>query len=150
MHKAMKEKPAILQSTEKYKLFFDLQTTLRASDYGETIFLYLTAIDQKISALLTHVSIMLAMTAIFYSEALPAWKLVIGGEMVAYILIAIGCLTCVNIRSPKKSVHTSIDAQKEALEIVCYRLKVYKVCWFSTIFVTICLLVTFSGHLFIS
>lgn len=128
---------------------FKREDEVRKNGSGEFIFLMLDNIDAKASALLTHVSIMLGVSAILYTETAPSsvWRSVIAIEMLGYIAVAIACLTCVDIIGTSKS-DTSASAFKErCLDTLNYRHSVYRWAWFFSVVLTACLAVTFLGHL---
>jgi len=79
---------------------FDEDKDLLGITYG----LY-SAIDAKTSALLTHISILIAAVSIFYSNAVSGtfYRHLLGIELLWYLLATIVCLRCVRLSIPPVS-----------------------------------------------
>jgi hypothetical protein len=65
-------------------------------------FLYdMSLIDAKSSALLTHVSIMLAVVAVLLAQPnTPAWRWIFTAELIAFSVVGVLLLRCVDILGP--------------------------------------------------
>ncbi len=75
---------------------------MKATKMGEALFYELDTVDSKTASLLTHVSLMLAVLAIFYSAMKigSIISLIASLELFAYLIIAIGCLRAIYIVGP--------------------------------------------------
>lgn len=96
-------------------------------------------LDTKASGLLTHVSMMIAGLGIV-APLLAQHRfeeIVIVSEIIVYLLIAIGCLRCLSVRSARELKHPSV--QREL--IVKYEL--YRLCNNATIYFTILVFISF-------
>ncbi len=130
--------------------FFNLQNDFFETKKGKTILGYLDDIDTKVGALLTHVSIMLAVATIIFQQIKfeHSWiKLAAGLEVIGYIFITLWCITCINIISPDSKFKSAEDYYEHSLNTVKYRHFAYKFCYKATILLTIVLGCIFVVHL---
>jgi len=112
-------------------------------------FTLLGAIDAKTSALLTHISLIVAALSIFFSSVENSvYKLVILSEICIYLLAAMLCLRCIRFKWPDITSQTSISDQ-DIIEVFI-RKRMYDIASDITIFVTRCLILTFVTHIIIA
>jgi hypothetical protein len=149
--------PKLDADQEEFLTFFRTQARVRNEGPGNTVYLYLDNLDQKTSALLTHVSLIMAVATLLFTNvpAKTPWKFVAGVEVVLYMAIGLGCLTCVDILTPE-SVKVKTDPWSDdnpnvllgkSISTAMRRLRVYRACHISTIVLTIVLIVTFLARL---
>jgi hypothetical protein len=96
-------------------------------------------LDTKASGLLTHVSMMIAGLGIV-APLLAQHRIeeiVIVVEIIVYLLIAIGCLRCLSVRSVGELKHPSV--QRELI----IKHELYRLCNNATIYFTILVFVSF-------
>lgn len=102
-------------------------------------------LDTKASGLLTHVSMMIAGLGIV-APLLAQHRfeeIVIVVEIVVYLLIAIGCLRCLSVRSVGGLTHPSV--QRELI----VKHELYRLCNNATIYFTILVFLSFPVMLFL-
>tara|TARA_R110002126_G_scaffold51760_2_gene141392 strand:+ start:26986 stop:27447 length:462 start_codon:yes stop_codon:yes gene_type:complete len=134
------EKAFLLNVTEpeiqNFKKFFELQSEHQDLKLGAAIFRYMDDLDTKSSALLTHVSMLIAAVSIMlsvYDDEISRSFLLI--EAAAYVYIATGLLRCVSIINPH---NTDLESYREdTLREVVIRVSVYRKARTFTIFVTV-------------
>ena len=87
---------------ERERAFLNNIARLKEISFGEALFYELDSIDGKTTALLTHVSIMMAILAIFSNlfKDQPAIRLAAYLELFAYLLITLGCLGSIFMVGP--------------------------------------------------
>jgi hypothetical protein len=120
----------------------------RSDKIGSAAFYTLDVIDTKTQSLLTHVSIMMAILAMFYGEASTTAeiRLAILVELMLYLIITLGCLRAVFLVAP-----TALDTTSEAIletrvREVARRRTAYRISLFATIAVTAAFLLTIATH----
>lgn len=114
--------------------------------YRDFIYDMMSAVDAKVSALLTHISLIIAALVFIYSSRAAAsasvfLKNLIMCEIVAYLLLTVFCLRCVRMTTKLSS--GSAAAENDALAIELYKRRAtYN--WTSnvTVFVTVATIVT--------
>jgi hypothetical protein len=114
--------------------------------YRDFIYDMMTAIDSKVSALLTHISLIIAALVFLYSSRAAAsaslvLKTMIMCEIVAYLLLTVFCLRCIRMTTRLSS--GSAAAENDALAIELYKRRA-TFNWTSnvTVFVTVATIVT--------
>ena len=135
------------------------QCRLAAIDISEEEFLQhqVDVIDRKTSALLTHVSIIIAVIAFLAEKSsLGPLRYIYSAELVLYIAVAVACLRCVRIIGPHSLMKRSIsytttgsgidDIKRKVLELyrtqVQSRRELYRLILDITVIITIALLIT--------
>mgnify|MGYP003384411188 CR=1 FL=1 len=133
----------------RWDQYFKDQQAARDTSGGNYVFLMLDNIDAKSSALLTHVSIMMAVAAVLYVDSKPDtfWRWIISIEILGYISVAIGCLTCINIIGPDSESASTNGIRNKAIGAVKYRWHMYRLCLFGAIGLTLFLALTFLLHI---
>lgn len=124
-----------------YDGFVEELSNLLETKIGDAIYKYLDVIDNKISSLLTHVSILAAVSMILFQSIEENFflKILVGVEVVSYIVVALGCLFCINIIGPTNK-HSGNDLYKYSMEAIQFRLKIYRICLYATKVLTVILL----------
>jgi hypothetical protein len=116
----------------------------------ESIMTSMQNIDAKVTALLTHVSMMIAALGLVAPLVADSRfkEGVIVFEIAIYLLLTIGCLRCLNLfnirRSPGKRSGVIIELRHEIL----LRRELYILCVRVATFVTICLFITLPAMFF--
>jgi hypothetical protein len=78
------------------------------------------SVDTKATAVLQHVSIMIAVTGILYSQANgPVFKLLFGAETLLYVVLALFCLRLLMAQhhSPRFGESKNVAAKEATLEL---------------------------------
>lgn len=78
------------------------------------------SVDTKATAVLQHVSIMIAVTGILYSQATgPVFRLLFGAETLLYVVLALFCLRLLMAQSHSKQFGETknVAAKEAALEL---------------------------------
>lgn len=120
----------------------------RSEKIGNAAFYTLDVIDTKTQSLLTHVSIMMAILAMFYGHTATTLsiRLAILIELILYLLITLGCLRAVFIVAPS-ALDTTSEAILDARVLeVARRRTAYRISLFATIVVTAAFLLTVVAH----
>jgi len=136
------------QHQRDMRRFLESTADLQQSRIGAAAFYTLDRIDQKTGTLLTHVSIMLGMTALVYTRLTAArfiqWALEI--ELLVYLTITLGCLYAIVMANPKAlQIDPSLEME-EGLMRVFRRLTVYRACLFATLINTLLFMATFIAE----
>ena len=115
-------------------------------------FTFLASIDAKSSALLTHISIMIAFSIVLYESVKSNvyLKYLVGLEAVAYILLACLCLRCIRVLMPHLAVKTSDEYRQAIEDEVTFRREIYELTLNLVWVVTILFAMTFALNLFMS
>ena len=116
------------------------------SRYRDFIYDMMSIVDSKVSALLTHISLIIAALVFLYSSRAAAsasvlLKTMIMCEIVAYLMLTVFCLRCIRMMAELSSGGAA--AQNDALAIELYKRRAtYN--WTSnvTVFVTVATIVT--------
>lgn len=129
--------------TEREREFQRILGELLVQPTGRGAFYTLDVIDAKTQALLAHVSIMIAISALVYADGsqAPFTRYAVLAEMVAYLLIALGCLRSITILSPTQVKHSD-DLLELRLRLVLKRRTAYRTSLLATVTVTIAFLLT--------
>jgi hypothetical protein len=87
-----------------------------SSDSKKAIYEAYDSIDTKATAVLQHVSIMIAVTGILYSQASRAFKWFFGTETLVYVILALFCLRLLMVQHHSSNFgDTKNVVAKEAL-----------------------------------
>lgn len=86
-----------LRSGEAERNYVDLRKKVEDREH---VLYDMDVIDQKSSALLTHVSIMLAVVAFMIPDTSGIWRIALTFELVAFLLVAMLLLRCVDVMGP--------------------------------------------------
>jgi len=137
--------PCAANSSDVYRKIgedFKADDTLLAYSFG-----LFTALDSKTSALLTHISVLTAVVAVFFSGAPPHtyYRTVLAIELFAYLLSTILCLRCIRFALPSVTEQTSHADQ--AFEEIEKRRLILGLASDITICATATLVVLFVVHL---
>lgn len=118
---------------------------------GSEALYYMGAIDTKTSALLAHLSMMIAAVSFFYSQATDgtAAKTFYGVEIVLYLATTLWCLRGIFILRPKASPVLPVEQLIELrIREVDSRLRSYGAAMAATITTTLVFMLTVLCHLF--
>jgi len=121
---------------------------MRHSAPGDSVFYELDTIDNKVSSLLTHVSIMMAILAIFYtslSNDLVMRHIVII-ELLLYLIATLGCLRGIFMVGPHARLLEYDAILLDRIKVVSYRFRAYKFSLFLTIVTTVAFMFTLIFH----
>ena len=132
--------------------FDELSMNVRNVSREEFHFAFLSAVDAKSSALLTHISIMIAFSIVLFESAkLNVYlKYLVGLEAVGYVLLACLCLRCIRVLSPRLSGRTPDDYRQALKTEVIFRRELYELILNLVSVVTILFAITFALNLFLS
>jgi hypothetical protein len=117
---------------------------------GSEALYYMGAIDTKTSALLAHLSMMIAAVSFFYSQAADGTgaKTFYGVEILLYLATTLWCLRGIFILRPKASPALQVDQLIELrIREVDARLKSYGIAMTATIMTTLVFMLTVLCHL---
>jgi hypothetical protein len=114
--------------------------------YRDFIYRMMSTVDAKVSALLTHISLIIAALVFIYTSRAGAngavlLKSMIMSEIVAYLLLTVFCLRCIHMTTSLSS--SSAATESDALAIELYKRRAtYN--WTSnvTVFVTVATIIT--------
>jgi hypothetical protein len=116
----------------------------------EAIMTSMQNIDAKTVGLLTHVSMMIA--ALSFIASLVADHHLEEGiiifEIAVYLLLAIGCLRCINLLNPRRLTGTSSDLNTELRHEILLRRELYILCVRAATVTTICILISLPAMYF--
>jgi hypothetical protein len=107
-------------------------------------------IDAKAVGLLTHVSMMIAALGFIASLVAerPLEEGIIIFEISIYLLLAIGCLRCLNLFNLRRSARTTDELIAELRHEILLRRELYMLCARGTTFITICILISLPAMFF--
>jgi hypothetical protein len=131
-------------------LSFQLQSADRDAFLSHASFF--TAVDAKSSALLTHISIMIAFSIVLFESVKSNvyLKYLVGLEAVAYVLLACLCLRCIRVLAPRLAVKTSDEYRQAIEDEVIFRRELYELTLNLVSIITILFAMTFALNLFVS
>ncbi len=133
---------------EQTKSFLVSISTMRGSSPGDALFYELDTVDNKVSSLLSHVSIMMAILALFYSnmDKSDPSRIAILAELCIYLLVTLGCLRGIFMIGPENQVGEYEEILNKRIEVVCRRVRAYKYSLLVTVFTTIAFIFTLIYH----
>jgi hypothetical protein len=102
-------------------------------------------LDTKASGLLTHVSMMIAGLGICAPLLAQHWleEAVIVGEIIVYLLIAVGCLRCLSVVRTLADVSSDKPAKLRVQRELIIKHELYRLCNQATIYFTIIVFISF-------
>jgi hypothetical protein len=102
-------------------------------------------LDTKASGLLTHVSMMIAGLGIMAPLLAQHWveEAVLIGEIVVYLLIAVGCLRCLSVVRTLADVDADKSAKLRVQRELIIKHELYRLCNQATIYFTIVVFISF-------
>ena len=102
-------------------------------------------LDTKASGLLTHVSMMIAGLGICAPLLAQHWleEAIIVGEIVVYLLIAVGCLRCLSVVRTLSDIHSNEPAKLRVQRELIIKHELYRLCNQATIYFTIVVFISF-------
>ena len=108
-------------------------------------------LDTKASGLLTHVSMMIAGLGICAPLLAQHWleEAIIVGEIVVYLLIAVGCLRCLAVVRTLSDVNSSEPAKLRVQRELIIKHELYRLCNQATIYFTVLVFISFPVMLFL-
>jgi hypothetical protein len=117
----------------------------------ESIMTSMQNIDSKVTALLTHVSMMIAALGLVAPVVANSRfkEGIIVFEIAVYLLLAIGCLRCLNLFNLRRlhgKATSTLNA--ELRHEILLRRELYILCIRATTFITICLLISLPAMYF--
>ena len=120
----------------------------RDGKIGSAAFYILDVIDGKTQSLLTHVSIMMAILAVIYSDGgvRGEIRLAILIELLVYLAVTLGCLRAVFIVTPSKTENATSNMLETRVRECARRRTAYRISLFVTIAVTFAFLITIGIH----
>ena len=132
--------------------FDALAMNVREVHLGQIQFGFLTAVDAKSAALLTHISIMIAFSIILFEAAKSnvLVRYLVGAEAIAYILLACLSLRCIRTFAPDTMIKTPDDYRRRLGDEVIYRRELYELTLNLVSIVTVLFAMTFALNLFLS
>lgn len=136
------------QHQSDMRRFLESTADLQQSKIGSAAFYTLDRLDQKTGTLLTHVSIMLGMTALVYTRlaTVPAIQWALEIELLIYLTITLGCLYTIVMAKPGTLlIDPSIEIER-GLNRVFRRLRAYRTCLFATLINTLLFMGTFIAE----
>lgn len=105
-------------------------------------------IDNKSSSLLTHISIMIAISAYILDNSLNNIVVIISViEISLYVLTAVFCLRCIRIIGPELDANNPNDYIEKIYSVVRFRRELYSFCLNSTVVLTTLLVPIFILHI---
>lgn len=109
-----------------------------------------SALDTKTSALLTHVSLLVAAVAVIYTRAKPgsSYSYLLGVEFLLYLASTILCLRCIRYSMPKMGDVSSHRAQ--VFQEILIRRDAYMLSSNIAIISTASFVITLIGHAFLT
>jgi len=128
--------------------FLEATASMRDSRIGTAAFYMLDRIDQKTGTLLMHVSIMMGMTVIVYDRHAATFfiRLALQVELVAYLLITLGCLWAISMARPGTPRAVVTEPAPAELGRVHARITAYRGCLFATLVTTLLFIATFVAY----
>ncbi len=121
--------------------------SLQSHDHEETIATSAAfqVLDTKASGLLTHVSMMIAGLGICAPLLAQHWieEAVIVGEIVVYLVIAVGCLRCLSVVRTLADINSSESPKMRLQRELIIKHQLYRLCNQATIYFTIVVFVSF-------
>ena len=130
---------------EKEREYYKSITLIYDTELGRLLFGTTDILNSKISGLLTHISIMMAILGFFLADNQNSHKIItlmVAGEMVLYLILAIGCLLGLYITNPLTlQGHENAAADRLTL-ILRRRRRIYLFSLKGTIAVTIAFFAT--------
>ena len=125
--------------------YFQTQASEHKESLERFVLRYMDNIDSKSGALLTHVSMMIAVLSIASNMNISTGvKFVLFGEIIAYIFISIGLLRCLDLIGAHSVSRENYIS--EAIYEASTRRIVYIRCRFLTVIVTFLFFLTFIYH----
>jgi hypothetical protein len=126
----------------KLQIDYESQPGLLNISYG-----LFDAIDNKTGALLTHISLLIAVVAIFYSTLASGWayKLVLGVEIISYLIATVICLRCIRFDLPQ--IQGTDTHLKQIYHELTDRRALYTLALDITLITTLFLILTFIFHM---
>ena len=116
----------------------------------ESIMTSMQNIDAKATGLLTHVSMMIAALSLV-APLVADHRLeegIIVAEIAIYLLLALGCLRCLNLLNPRPSTEKANSLIAEMRNEILVRRELYKLCVRTATVVTVCLLISLPAMYF--
>lgn len=138
------------RNPEDARAFLESIAEMKSTRIGDAAAYYTDAIDGKTSSLLTHVSIMLAVLAVFYAS-MPEPSLAKDAiliELFLYLFVTLGCLLSIRILGPGKSQRSLDEIVVVSAQVAVARLRIYNISWMATFLVTAAFIVTLVAHFF--
>jgi len=110
----------------------------------ELIMTSMQNIDAKVTSLLTHVSMMIAALGLVGPVVADSRfeEGIVLIEIAVYLLLAIGCLCCLNLFNLRRPHGEKINLATELHHEILLRRELYILCVRATTFITICLLIS--------
>ena len=116
----------------------------------ESIMTSMQNIDAKVTGLLTHVSMMIAalglIAPVVADHRFEEGIIVV--EIAVYLLLAVGCLRCLNLFNLRRSPGITGSLDAELRHEILLRRELYILCIRVATFVTICLLISLPAMYF--
>jgi len=136
---------------EKEREYAEKIGTFSEKAYGLQVLRHLDVINDKTGALLTHVTIMIAVVGVFLTIFLPTgsnylFVAFLYIELILYMIIACMLLLCIFVTSPRTFM--SVDFEYHVFKIMKKRRVIYNFCLRITIFITIVFTIALMGKFF--
>ncbi len=144
-----------MSDLEDGKSYTSISAEIAANDLGERVIRGAEGLNQKTSALLTHVSIMVAVAMVFLfnggRDRTGAFDVFLVTEIYAYLFICIVCLTTIWTSSNSTYKRSKLNHVDRLIQVTTWRRKRFKIALILTIVVTIAfmgnlVLLTTGGH----
>jgi len=146
-----------MSGLEKERKYYKTVLPIANTEYGKQVMRNADVLNSKISALLTHVSIMIAILMIFYNSAnvseanldtkitamtIDAAKSLMIVETCMYIVASLFCVLGIWITGPSSFLGHEDNPTDRLIDIIGRRRKCFIIALWITIFVTVTFLVT--------
>ena len=137
------------QSLKETRDFLEAMAELKSNELGQTIFYELELVDSKTAALLSHVSIMMAVLSVFYAAMSndQALRPVILIELFLYLSLTLGCLRSIFMFGPTETSYELENMLEWRIRAVNARVRFYKISLSLAIIITVAFMVTLFWHL---
>jgi hypothetical protein len=133
---------------DKVRAYLDSIAAMKKTPTGKGASYYMDAIDTKTASLLAHVSIMMAILALFYykAEAGSYTGKAFAVELIFYLLVTLGCLRSIFIFGPngqQLGMEEMLDVRAKEVDT---RLRFYRTSLWTTVIVTAAFIITLIYH----
>lgn len=131
--------------------YFKRTAELSGETAGAQLFRHMDVMNEKASALLTHVSIMIAVFSVvagisYQRDGLTPYNLILFCEMAVYALIGLVCTFCIRATSPSSfPLDSSKNSVRGFIRVYRRRRQAYTFVWTGNLFLTGLLLLTIGG-----
>lgn len=138
----------------KEKEYYSLVADVDGTPHGPILSRTSDSLNSKISGLLSHISIMIAILSFFLSQMgdfkrIDFFTFAITIEIIFYLCFTVGCLRGLFITSPRSLLEKGKESTNHIIMIIRRRRRIYLLSLKGTIIVTIAFLITLAEKVFI-